>query len=138
MLLRGQLKSIYESLSNEEKKEWAERARYNSYQGLYRYVNAYPENVAYDRVVRALNETIGEQRFNDFTSNISGTTTIANTISNSSDNIQSIIENLKTEVIPEILNSNNIEILEMIQGVLEATSNITKNQIERLNLLNNI
>lgn len=138
MILRRQLKSIYESLSNEEKKEWAKRANYNSYQGLYRYVNAYPDNVAYDRVVRALNETIGEERFNDFTSNPQSRNTVSNNIPSVSNNIQNIIESLRTEVIPEILNSDNIEILEMFQGVLEATSNITRNQIERLNLLNSI
>ncbi|MGK0466858.1 MAG: hypothetical protein ACJAX4_002148 [Clostridium sp.] len=141
MYSRKQLKAIYDSLSNEDKKAWSSFANYANYQGLYRYLNSYGDKMAYDRIVIALKSTVGDERFNELVANIqdiqvdTGTSDVENTVST---NLESIIENIKTKAIKQILDADNVEVLERAKEVFECAVNITKNQIERLNLLNNI
>ncbi|WP_435789364.1 hypothetical protein [Clostridium sp.] len=97
--------------------------------------------MAYDRIVIALKSTVGDERFNELVANIqdiqvdTGTSDVENTVST---NLESIIENIKTKAIKQILDADNVEVLERAKEVFECAVNITKNQIERLNLLNNI
>lgn len=66
-LKRNKMKEIYDGLPNSEKTRWAQNAGYSSYQGLYRYISKKGEEVAYNRVVVALQETVGEERFENLT-----------------------------------------------------------------------
>lgn len=67
LLKRGKLKEIYTVLPNSEKTAWAKNAGYSGYQGLVKYISQKGDEVAYSRIVDALRETVGEERFKDLT-----------------------------------------------------------------------
>lgn len=69
-MTRGDLKMIYDKVSDDEKKAWAKLANYVSYEGLYGYLRSKPDSVSYEKVVDALVIVIGQDRLDKFISEL--------------------------------------------------------------------
>lgn len=136
MLLRKDLRMIYLGLSNEEKNTWANIAGYTAPAGLNRYLKAIPNGIPYNRLLDSLKATVGEAKFEQLVSNVQNSN---NTELNITDNsFNAILNNLKTEFIPLILNNNNLEDLQSAQNIFETALILCKNQIQNITLVNNI
>jgi hypothetical protein len=56
---------IYTMLNNEQKREWAKAAGYDSYRGLYHYLTYGNVTFANQKVINGLIQTVGEDAFNE-------------------------------------------------------------------------
>ena len=121
---RGYVRIIYNRVSDEEKKVWARKANYASYQGLYRYLREKPENQCYTAVVQALVQTIGQARIEEFIGELR------------KEELNRLnIEDYKHLLIKEIFAVNDKEILEKTRNViLEAYGS----QLDKLKILSNL
>ena len=98
-MLRGDLKIIYDTLEDADKHRWAARAEYKSREGLYSYLRIKHDTHAYDKLVAALVETIGKERFVKYTKEI---------------NTKITMDEHKLEIIKLILSSNSKDTIENI------------------------
>lgn len=123
MYTRGDLKVIYDHLPNFEKTRWAEEARYTSYQGLYRYLRNAPGEMAYTRVIKALQRVVGQQRFEDLMAQF-----------NPSSDLVAATDRLMQEAMKPV----NLEEAKKVIEKLEKICALLKNHIEQEKLLNEI
>lgn len=142
-VLRSHLKLIYGRLSNNEKHQWAAKANYTDYKGLYKYItytNGNRED-AYPRVVNALIQVIGQERFNNLFENVSlaldHNSIIAEDMNTEGNEDLAGIANtieLKIKFVEEIFNCDNIEMLEEVRQNLDIVVRACNNQLDRLRI----
>ena len=118
---RGELKVMYDGITDEEKILWARQAGYKSYQGLYGYLRNKHEDEAYESVANALVVTIGQDRIDKFICEIKELEL----------KVTSIEENTK-RLMTQILISQDKVKLEKIKNDIRAAceSQITRIEIE--------
>ena len=119
--MRGELKNIYDGLSNQEKRRWADNSNYSNYKGLYRYISNSPNEEAYSRVVNGLLKTVGQTRFDGLLNN------------GGQLGIQHVFE-FKKELKEIIFKCNDENFIKDVKQNIETLINICDNQIERLKL----
>lgn len=139
-ILRAHLNLIYGQLTNMEKHDWAKKARYSSYKGLYKYVTYINGNRddAYPRVVNALKAVIGDQRFNNLFQKACASLGSTGVKSKADEN-RYFIENtteLKVKFVKDIFECDDTEVLEAVRQNLEVVIRACNNQLERLNIEN--
>lgn len=127
---RAKLKEIYTTLSNDEKSKWADGAGYTDYRGLYRYVHSNLDANAYERVLLALKETVGEERFKAY---IPGTSNVIER-----NEIVEIVDNFCKQVVSLVADSSNIDELNEIVQKLSKVERFIAIQAERTKLLDEI
>ncbi len=124
---RGKLKEVYTTLSNDEKSKWAERARYNDYRGLYRYVHSNPNANAYERILLGLKEAVGEERFKTY---IYETSNVAE-----KNEIMDLVDNFCKQVVAMVADSSNRDELNEVAHKLSKVERFVQIQAERTQLL---
>lgn len=65
MVTKIELFVIYTMLNNDQKKEWAKAAGYESYRGLYHYLRYANVTYANQKVIDGLIQTVGEDTFKE-------------------------------------------------------------------------
>lgn len=138
-LTRGQLKQIYAQLPNAEKTQWATYADYSGYQGLYRYLHSRGDEVAYNRVIQALEKTVGSSRFNILAKEVMQQSAVeTQELQISGTEMQQLIVNIKAlreDIVDTIPYFDDIEGLEEVEEVLDLCLGLLRNQKDRLKLL---
>ena len=109
---RGELKIIYDKLSDTEKRAWATEAGYAQFTGMYKYLRNKQDAECYDTIPEALKNVIGQEKLNRLMNE------------NSKSLIGDNLDQSRNTLIKNILNTKDTQKLEQLKkDIISACEN---------------
>ena len=120
-MTRGQLKSVYDRIGEDEKKEWSRLAEYSSYHGLFKYLTTKQDTLATEKIINTLISVIGQTRYEKFAAG--------------RDIEKASTEDHKNLLIKDILGTNDPELIKRLGEEVVTACN---NQLGRLKIMEGV